>query len=164
PAARYEGKPLTLKSWTVMIKDSKGSKDGWFWGGLWTDDPPMPSPSDSYKPPFPERSEGFGLTCLHCHASSEKESTFASLSNIKGVPGPPHHFLAASTWRKPPTPEAKTLGNISQEPRTLRLIPSRLAKEMARHADCLRYFANVPIPDGVQKMPAETYDHVVAGP
>src|SRR5262245_30891468 len=77
PAARYQGKALTPISWTVMIKDSRGSKDGWFWGGLFTSkpgDPPMPSPSDSYKPPFPERSEGFGLTCLHCHASSEKET------------------------------------------------------------------------------------------
>ena len=34
PAARYEGKQLTPKSWTVMIKDSKASRDGWFWGGL----------------------------------------------------------------------------------------------------------------------------------
>src|SRR6185295_10673317 len=34
PAARYEGKQLTPASWTVMIKDSKASKDGWFWGGL----------------------------------------------------------------------------------------------------------------------------------
>src|SRR4051812_39662573 len=36
PAARYQGQTLTPKSWTVMIKDSQGSKDGWFWGGLWT--------------------------------------------------------------------------------------------------------------------------------
>ena len=164
PAARYEGQPLTLKSWTVMIKDSKSSKDGWFWGGLWTDDPPMPSPSDSYKPPFPERSEGFGLTCLHCHASSEKESTFASLNNIKGFPGNPLSFFVDDTWRNPPPPEAKTLGDISPDHRMLRLIPSRVAIEMATHAEFLRYFANVPIPGGVQRMPAETYDHVVAGP
>src|SRR5687768_15356050 len=42
PAARYEGQALTPESWTVMIKDSKGSEDGWFWGGLWTSKPPMP--------------------------------------------------------------------------------------------------------------------------
>src|SRR5437868_4228123 len=75
PAARYQGQTLKPSSWTVMIKDSKGSKDGWFWGGLWTSDPPMPRPSDSYKPPFNVLNEGFGLSCMHCHASSEKEST-----------------------------------------------------------------------------------------
>jgi len=36
PAARYEGLSdddlrKRLTSWTVMIKDSRGSKDGWFW-------------------------------------------------------------------------------------------------------------------------------------
>jgi len=163
PAARYEGKPLAPQSWTVMIKDSKGAKDGWFWGGLWADTPPMPSPSDSYKPPFPERSEGFGLTCLHCHASSEKESTFASLNNIKGFPGNPLSFFVDETWRNPPPPESKTLEDISPEHRMLRLVPSRVAIEMATHAEFLRYFANVPIPGGVQRMPAETYDHVVVG-
>jgi hypothetical protein len=45
-----------------------------------------------------------------------------------------------------------------------RLIPSRVEIEMATHAEFLRYFANVPIPGGVSRMPAETYDHVVAGP
>ena len=28
------GSRSTPASWTVMIKDAKGSKDGWFWGGL----------------------------------------------------------------------------------------------------------------------------------
>jgi Cytochrome P460 len=104
PAARYEGKQLDPVSWTVMIKDSKASKDGWFWGGLWTSSPPMPRPSDSYKPPFPVPNEGFGLTCLHCHASSEKEFTFASLNNIKGFPGNPLSFFIDDTWRNPPPP------------------------------------------------------------
>src|ERR1700686_2340988 len=39
PADRWRDKPLMPSSWTVMIKDSKGSKDGWFWGGLWTNPP-----------------------------------------------------------------------------------------------------------------------------
>ncbi|HKG21197.1 MAG TPA: cytochrome P460 family protein, partial [Blastocatellia bacterium] len=101
PAARWQGKPLAPSSWTVMIKDSKGSKDGWFWGGLWASDPPMPKPSDSFKPPFNVLNEGFGLSCLHCHASSEKESTFASTGNIKGFPGNPISYFIDDTWRTP---------------------------------------------------------------
>jgi len=164
PAARYEGQTPTPRSWTVMIKDSQASKDGWFWGGLWTSDPPMPKPSDSYKPPFAERSEGFGLTCLHCHASSEKETTFASLNNIKGFPGNPLSFFVDSTWRNPPPPESKTLEDISPEHRLLRLRPGQLGAETATHAEFLRHFANVPLTGGVQRIPAETYDHVFAGP
>ena len=34
PAASWEGTAAAPASWTVMIKDAKGSKDGWFWGGL----------------------------------------------------------------------------------------------------------------------------------
>jgi hypothetical protein len=84
PAARYDGQPLTPSSWTVMIKDSKASKDGWFWGGLWTSNPPMPRPSDSYKPPFNVLNEGFGLTCLHCHSSSEKSSRLLRSTTSRG--------------------------------------------------------------------------------
>ena len=163
PAARYEGKEVTPKSWTVMIKDSKASRDGWFWGGLWTGDSPMPRPSDSYKPPFLERNEGFGLTCLHCHASSEKESTFSSLNNIKGFPGNPLSFFVDDTWRNPPPPESKVLEDISPDHRMLKLRP-KSGVEMATHAEFLKFFKDVPISGGVQIMPAETYDHVVAGP
>ncbi|HSB12640.1 MAG TPA: cytochrome P460 family protein [Blastocatellia bacterium] len=164
PAARYEGHQLTPASWTVMIKDSKASKDGWFWGGLWTSNPPMPKPSDSYKPPFNVRDEGFGLTCLHCHASSEKESTFASTKNIKGFPGNPLSFFIDDTWRTPPPPEAKVLGDIAPGHRLLKLRVKPRIVEMATHAEFLKFFKDVPIPGGVQVMPAETYDHVVAGP
>ena len=163
PAARYEGKQLTPASWTVMIKDSKASKDGWFWGGLWSD-PPMPKPSDSYKPPFGVLNEGFGLTCLHCHASSEKEFTFASLNNIKGFPGNPLSFFVDETWRNPPPPEEKVLDDIAPGHKRLMLKIKPRMIEMATHAEFLKFFKELPNPRQVQVMPAETYDHVVAGP
>ena len=164
PAARYEGKQLTPASWTVMIKDSKASRDGWFWGGLWTSNPPMPKPSDSYKPPFNVFNEGFGLTCLHCHASSEKEFTFASLNNVKGHPGNPLSFFVDDTWRTPPPPEPKVLADIAPGHRMLKLRRKSAPVEMATQAEFLKFFKDVPIPGGLQVMPAETYDHVVAGP
>ena len=164
PAARYEGKQLNPVSWTVMIKDSKASKDGWFWGGLWTSSPPMPRPSDSYKPPFAVLNEGFGLTCLHCHASSEKEFTFASLNNIKGFPGNPLSFFIDDTWRNPPPPESKVLADLAPGHRMLKLRPAMARVEPAARDEFLKFFKDVPIRDGLQVMPAETYDHVVAGP
>ena len=37
--------------------------------------------------------EGFGLSCLHCHASAERELTFAALDNITGFPGNPLSYF-----------------------------------------------------------------------
>jgi Cytochrome P460 len=163
PAARYEGKQLEPGSWTVMIKDSKASKDGWFWGGLWTS-PPMPRPSDSYKPPFAVLNEGFGLPCLHCHASSEKEFTFASLNNIKGFPGNPLSFFIDDTWRDPPPPEPKVMADLAPGHRMLKLRPAKTRVVPAAREEFLKFFKDMPIPDGPQAIPAETYDHIVAGP
>jgi hypothetical protein len=59
-AARWEGQPLVPVSWTVMVKDAKGSHDGWFRGGLGST-PPIPKPSDSLKPPFNVLDEDFGV-------------------------------------------------------------------------------------------------------
>lgn len=163
PAARYEGQTPTPASWTVMIKDSTGSKDGWFWGGLWTSDPPMPKPSDSFTPPFGVPDEGFGLSCLHCHASAEKESTFASLSNIAGFPGNPISYFVDSTWRTAPPATAM-----------MKLAPSHqhlpdsdeIDIDWAANTEIVRFF-NGPVATATrdpQPLPPETYDHIVARP
>ncbi|HMY75279.1 MAG TPA: cytochrome P460 family protein, partial [Blastocatellia bacterium] len=133
PAARWEGQTLKPASWTVMIKDSKGSKDGWFWGGLWTSNPPMPKPSDSYKPPFGVLNEGFSLACIHCHASAEKEMTFATLNNIKGFRGNPITYFVDDTWRPSATGTAAATLAQTDDPshtkhyRTARLPLAKLA-------------------------------------
>ncbi|MGH9371137.1 MAG: cytochrome P460 family protein, partial [Vicinamibacterales bacterium] len=163
PAARYEGQTLTPGSWTVMIKDSKGSKDGWFWGGLWSSNPPMPRPSDSFTPPFNVPNEGFGLSCLHCHASAEKETTFASLNNIRGFPGNPLGYFIDNTWRTPPP-----------APSMMKLAPGHAQtpdsdgtdSAWTPSAEILKFFkgAIATATGDPQPMPPETYDHVVARP
>jgi hypothetical protein len=166
PAARYAGQTLVPASWTVMIKDAKASKDGWFWGGLWTSNPPMPKPSDSFKPPFNVLNEGFGLSCLHCHASSEKESTFAATGNIKGFPGNPLAYFIDDTWRTPSTFEA-VLSTLEHEPpdhkKVLASIKPRAV--VPPESEFLKFFRGTS-PTGsenIQAIPAETYDHVFAG-
>ncbi|HEX8089659.1 MAG TPA: cytochrome P460 family protein [Blastocatellia bacterium] len=165
PAARWQDKPLTPTSWTVMIKDSKASKDGWFWGGLWTSTPAMPKPSDSYKPPFNVLNEGFGLSCLHCHASSEKESTFASTNNIKGFPGNPVSYFIDNSWRTPSS-FATVLTTLAHVPPEHKKVPAsaKLRVGKATDTEFLKFFKGTS-PNGVedlQVMPAETYDHVFA--
>ena len=99
-----------VTGWAVMIKDSKGSRDGWFWSS-----PGAPGTTflgnrqtiteainanldDNSHVPF----SGFGLyTCLRCHASAEKEFTFSSGDNIEGFSGTPLPFHIDNSWRNP---------------------------------------------------------------
>ena len=113
-------------SWTVLIKNSKASQDGWYWanytaapqppvaayeignppifdrsgdhqpGLLWrlTGHPKEPNPlwyptgyvyeSTTKLPDIVYPYNQYGNYCLNCHASAEKELTFASLDNVLG--------------------------------------------------------------------------------
>jgi hypothetical protein len=86
----------------VMVRDSQGSYDGWFWGWYgwpgsgsgWAVDWPPAAGS-----PYPAM--GFGQYCTNCHASAKDNSTFASLKNIKGEPGEPLVFLSQNFFLDP---------------------------------------------------------------
>jgi len=90
----------TSQSSAVMVRDSKGSYDGWFWGWYgwagsgWAVDWPAKQTS-----PYPAM--GFGQYCTNCHASAKDNSTFASLKNIKGEPGEPLVFLSQNFFLDP---------------------------------------------------------------
>ena len=91
-----------LEAWTVMVKDRKVSKDGWFWAG-----PGPGSAPDTYNYPFNFPASGAGLgTCLRCHASAETEATFVALRNIKGFEdlGDPLRFRVDDSWRSDLSP------------------------------------------------------------
>src|SRR6266568_6935117 len=92
--------PLSQAS-AVMVRDSKGSYDGWFWGWYgwgpksgWSVDWPPPKGS-----PYPAM--GFGQYCTNCHASARDNSTFSALKNIKGEPGEPLVFLSQNFFIDP---------------------------------------------------------------
>ena len=92
--------PLSQAS-AVMVRDSKGSHDGWFWGWYgwgpnsgWAPDWPAKQTS-----PYPNM--GFGQYCTNCHASAKDNSTFSSLKNIKGEPGEPLVFLSQNFFLDP---------------------------------------------------------------
>lgn len=154
PAGRYAGMTDAqlpqVSDWTIMIKDSQGSKDGWFWGELFEG-----MTFDDDQAPFQYPWAGFGLYCLRCHATAEREHTFASTNNIQGFPGEPIAFVDDGSWRKSSVLSSmhgrrmKTL----QQPNTA--VPD---------PDFLGTFTSIPqVPlASVQKLPSETYDHVVA--
>ena len=95
PAARFQEKaPPAVTDWTIMIKDSKGSADGWYWAELW-----VGMTLDNHDFPFNYPNAGFGIYCTRCHASAEKEQTFSALNNIAGFPGEPLTFRVDDSWR-----------------------------------------------------------------
>jgi His/Glu/Gln/Arg/opine family amino acid ABC transporter permease subunit len=56
------------KDWTVMIRDAKGSKDGWYWAEVYTG--MTPDATAAYQYPFAYPNGGFGQYCINCHGSA----------------------------------------------------------------------------------------------
>jgi hypothetical protein len=158
PAARYAG--LTdaqlpaVSDWTVMIKDARGAKDGWFWGEFYDG---MTFDDDKF--PFQYPGAGFGIYCVRCHATAERERTFISLDNIKGYPGQPLTFPDDGSWRQPlpvvvAAPPHRHAQHVHLTPQLQPTVPD---------PEFLRIFNAIPpvSPASVQTLPSETYDNVV---
>jgi len=71
PAAAFAGAgDATLRptDWTIMIRRSSASRDGWFWAEVWTTMFGTEPPATTVAYP----NAGFGLYCLRCHASAAR--------------------------------------------------------------------------------------------
>jgi hypothetical protein len=102
---------VTPDSWTIMVKRSDQSLDGWYWLFLHEGQPPrllersgIPIPlEDFYFEGFPPTApnpawyptglpfnsggpalNSYGMFCIQCHAVANSESTFVSLDNLLG--------------------------------------------------------------------------------
>jgi hypothetical protein len=150
--------------WTFMIKNSAKSKDGWFWGEVWNSQQnPM-----NFTDPFQYPNAGYGLYCLRCHASAEKEYTFSTLSNIKNGPGWPLTYRVDDSWL---TASAKMpgkcgAGSSGADPLYAGEIPTHaqnatLALKTVPHMELL---APPPAPEQhILSFPPEPFDRVVSG-
>lgn len=151
PAARWENAPPpTVTDWTIMIRDAKGSADGWWWAELW-----VGMPLDNHQWPYQYPNAGFGIYCIRCHASAGKESTFSALNNIEGFPGDPLTFRVDDSWR----------GDASKRPRHAEAPQAAPASPVvAPNPAFLQTFRAIgPVDAGsVQKIPNETWDHIPA--
>ena len=151
PAARWENAtPPTVTDWTIMIKDSKQSADGWWWAELW-----VGMPLDNHEWPYQYPNAGFGIYCVRCHASAEKESTFAALNNIAGYPGDPITFRVDDSWRD----EAARKARHASPPQ-----PAPVTPLVAPNPAFLQTFPTLgPIDlNSVLRIPNESWDHVPA--
>ncbi|HEV7241857.1 MAG TPA: hypothetical protein VGQ36_21680 [Thermoanaerobaculia bacterium] len=151
PAAQWENAtPPPVNDWTIMIKDAKGSVDGWWWAELW-----VGMSFDDHQWPFQYPNAGFGIYCVRCHASAEKESTFSALNNIEGFPGDPLTFRVDDSWRDETARAARHATVAAAPPPTPIVAPN---------PSFLQTFRSLgPIdPNTVQRIPNETWDHVQA--
>ena len=105
PAACFAGarpEQLPPAAMALMVKDAKGSRDGWFWGSFL----PEPLLSDAAQMDWPPPVDfsfpwmGAGNYCVNCHASGIAEFTFSTMAHIEGSP---EHFPTFMRSAIPPT-------------------------------------------------------------
>jgi len=159
---------------TVMVRDSKASKDGWFWG-YWGKGQPV----DSYTYPFDYPNAGFGQYCVRCHASANDHLTFASLRNIAGEAGDPIAYRVDDSWITPAAPPPANAATPAPTPISDQ---TQLHPQLAAGPDVAKLIAAIPQRDvnpefvrvfnslapvaytQVVTIPGVNYDHVIAGP
>lgn len=143
-----------LIGWTAMVKDKKGSYDGWYWA--------YHAPSSAPENPdidYPE--SGFGLYCLRCHASAEKESTFATLKNVEGDP---ISFLIQAPTMLPQPPPTKDFHEQVAGIRQIIGGPFPVARK-SPDLELLDLLKGPIVPQQeVKRFPGESLDHVTPGP
>ena len=176
----------------LMVKDSRGGKDGWYWGS-W--DPQATEASQLDWPPpvnLPYPWMGFGYYCVNCHASAKDELTFSSLNNVLGDPDTFLKFYYQDQppiAGEPPQPAAQTLSPHERfEPAqdllsllenagpTWHRVPwpnpevKRVSQPLTDYSpEFVKTFgAHIIVPPGPREithlyMPPEVYDHVFAG-
>lgn len=169
PAARYqESGDIVPTQWTVMVRDTNGSHDGWFWTYFSSNpdnnEPPIPQQPDSDDFPFNYPDSGFGVYCVRCHASAAEDLTFATTANIEGFPGEPLVYEVDDSWmtdRQPdPVPHPNDTNDIEVLPQAIK----QALQEGTINQDFLQYFDQFPAQtkDEISFLPPVTQDRVVA--
>jgi len=153
PSPAKEGSPLS--AWTVMVKDKKGSYDGWYWSFH----------APNYKPDNPEidyPDSGFGLYCIRCHASAEKESTFITAKNVEGDP---ISFTIEAPTMQPLAPETKDQHQQVATTKEIRGGPFGTALKTP-DPKFISFFQGLPLvrEPAVKRFPGESLDHVIPSP
>jgi hypothetical protein len=177
----------------LMVRDSRGSKDGWYWGS-W--DPQATQASQLDWPPpanLPYPWMGFGYYCVNCHASAKDEFTFSSLNNVLGDPDTflKFYFQDQPPIAGEPKQPAAEVPSVHERLELLQDLESRIENAGPTwnkvpwpnpavnrvsqpytdySSEFLKTFgAHVIVPPGPQEitglyLPPEVYDHVFSGP
>ncbi len=163
PAVRWDtttGARLdsSVSGWAVMVRDSIGSKDGWYWS-YYGPGQPVDSPNVY---PFAYPNSDFGIYCVRCHASAASEFTFSELNNVKGFPGDPLTFRVDNSWL--PNSGLPLLPGHGHTPPAMAALHPAVAHTPSNPNFGAFYKRVVPtLADSIQHIPPLTYDHVIVG-
>lgn len=144
-----------------MVRDAKGSHDGWFWGyfGYFEGDadPNIDWPPTDRGGALPYA--GYGQYCLNCHASAANNSTFSDLANIAGQPGEPLVFLSQDSWLT----EVETDTDVHTPPAAP--ATEAMAAPDPVIPEAFKEFFNLPpgqsvLPVDKIRLPSQTYDNI----
>jgi hypothetical protein len=144
--------PLML--WSVMVKDSAISWDGWYWGAILptsASPPPTPRPGPGgCAPALPAMAEP-GMYCLNCHASAiDASKTYASTAYLDPPAQPSLRLGLNSPLSDPP-----------MHSWLLRGAPQRLDLAYTGRIPS-SVFGNIKMLSESTCMVPEQYDHVVS--
>jgi hypothetical protein len=144
--------PLT--EWTVMVKDSNLSWDGWYWADLVNPSPrnpnatPTPGPDGACAEPQVQFN-GAGLYCLNCHASAiNNQGTYSSTAYLA-----PSGAAAGALISEFPQDMHNILRMQSDENAQAPMFVARIPNSV---------FANLrSLPAAAPCMVSQAFDHVV---
>jgi hypothetical protein len=171
PAQQKVDADYSLTGYAIMVKDKKGSWDGWFWSDG--------SPTIDYSG-YPNA--GFGLYCINCHASAHAEVTFSASRNVTGSPLVFNQTMAPFDVSKAKSPDAAVapprvvapsrvvapVGQVEEKAQEeddvhLRRALGGKAREESR-VDMVVHAGRAPAAGVPKKLVSEWYDTVVQNP
>ena len=156
-----------FSAWTIMIRDTAGAHDGWYWGYI-SGNPAYQKPDTNM---FEYPDQGFGQYCTRCHASAADNLTFSSLTNIEGFDGNPLTYTNDGSWNDLRTRRHAELMSSHKQIYEIDEIYSNQLDIFARvsslqaHAEFVRQISagnRPPAFKDVVPIPPVGYDHVVA--
>ncbi len=161
---QYQSLTAPLTEWTVMVKDSRLSWDGWYWADL--SNPSARDPNAIPEPPEGACDDpqvllnGTGLYCLNCHASAiDNQGTYSSTAYLD-----PHSQHSSSSTGGPQLIQDNMHQRFStmQEVSSLEaeLAPMFMGQVPGSVFGNLKPLQQVTVPC----MVSEAFDHVVSAP
>jgi len=140
---------------SVMVKDSKGSWDGWFN----SDGGPLTAPTREHAAAFFDPNAGFALSCINCHASADNpEGTYSTPNHVLGKPAIEHKTVVSAEGLKKNLQLAADIHIAQELPPAAAIRPWQ---QPAAHWSALLKGGAIAEP---APLPFSTYDHVPQGP
>jgi len=142
-------------NFSIMVKDSKGSWDGWFY----SDGGPLQKPTHDHAAKFFDPNAGFAISCINCHASADNpEGTYSSTRNLTRDPIEHITTVSAEGLKKGARNEQEDIhGSVHTRPE----VKKEITRQNARHWD---FTGRISGPTDFPPLPFWTHDHVTQGP